>query len=110
MSKIARESIVKEKTASVDQFESSLTELETLIAKMEHGGLSLDESVHSFERGMALYETCKASLDQAQLKGVVGTICGDDTVFVAAAKPTEAQTLAEQLRALAGIQTPPSAT
>lgn len=68
MSKIVRESIVKEKTASVDQFESSLTELETLIAKMEHGGLSLDESVHSFERGVALYETCKAALDQAQLK------------------------------------------
>ena len=77
MSKIVRESIVQEKTvasaaspniASVDQFESSLTELETLISKMEHGGLSLDESVHSFERGLALYETCKASLDQAQLK------------------------------------------
>ena len=68
MSKLARESSAKEQTASVDQFESSLTELETLIGKMEHGGLSLDESVHSFERGMALYETCKASLDQAQLK------------------------------------------
>ena len=79
MSKIVRESIAQEKTTaavkaaqpnipSVDQFESSLTELETLIGKMEHGGLSLDESVHSFERGLALYESCKASLDQAQLK------------------------------------------
>ena len=73
MSKIVRESIVQEKTAvsnktGIDQFESSLTELETLIGKMEHGGLSLDENVHSFERGLALYETCKASLDQAQLK------------------------------------------
>ena len=68
MSKIVRESTAKEKTTTVDQFESSLTELETLIGKMEHGGLSLDESVHNFERGLALYETCKASLDQAQLK------------------------------------------
>jgi len=79
MSKIVRESIAQEKVApgklvkaeqvtSVDQFESSLTELEALIGKMEHGGLSLDQSVHSFERGLALYETCKASLDQAQLK------------------------------------------
>ncbi len=68
MSKIVRESTAKEKTTNVDQFESSLTELETLIGKMEHGGLSLDESVHNFERGLALYETCKASLDQAQLK------------------------------------------
>jgi exodeoxyribonuclease VII small subunit len=53
---------------TLDQFESSLSELETLIGKMEQGGLSLDESVNSFERGMALYESCKASLDQAQLK------------------------------------------
>jgi exodeoxyribonuclease VII small subunit len=74
MSKIARENIATEKatgpgiTPGVDQFESSLSELETLIGKMEHGGLTLDDSVHSFERGMALYETCKASLDQAQLK------------------------------------------
>ena len=79
MSKIVRESMPQEKTAAaaktakpdvarIDQFESSLTELETLIGKMEHGGLSLDQSVHSFERGLALYESCKASLDQAQLK------------------------------------------
>ena len=68
MSKIVRESSASAKAAGIDQFESSLTELEALIGKMEHGGLSLDESVHSFERGMALYETCKASLDQAQLK------------------------------------------
>lgn len=68
MSKIVRENAAKEKATNLDQFESSLTELETLIGKMEHGGLSLDESVHSFERGLALYETCKASLDQAQLK------------------------------------------
>jgi exodeoxyribonuclease VII small subunit len=54
--------------SGVDTFESCLTELESLIGKMEHGGLSLDESVHSFERGMALYETCKTSLEQAQLK------------------------------------------
>lgn len=68
MSKIVRENAAKEKATNLDQFESSLTELETLIGKMEHGGLSLDESVHSFERGLALYESCKASLDQAQLK------------------------------------------
>ncbi len=54
--------------SGVDTFETSLTELEALIGKMEHGGLSLDDSVHSFERGMALYETCKTSLEQAQLK------------------------------------------
>jgi exodeoxyribonuclease VII small subunit len=54
--------------ARVDQFENSLTELESLIGKMEQGDLSLDETVHNFERGMSLYDNCKAALDQAQLK------------------------------------------
>lgn len=57
-----------EPAANVDQFEASLNELESLIGKMEGGGLSLDESVRSFERGMTLYENCKTALDQAQLK------------------------------------------
>ncbi len=52
----------------VDQFESSLGELEGLISKMEQGDLSLDDTVKSFERGMSLYENCKQALDQAQLK------------------------------------------
>jgi exodeoxyribonuclease VII small subunit len=51
-----------------DQFEASLSELESLIGRMEQGGMSLDDSVKSFERGMALYESCKVQLDQAQLK------------------------------------------
>jgi exodeoxyribonuclease VII small subunit len=53
---------------AVDQFEASLSELETLIGQMESGSLSLDDSVKGFERGMALYESCKQALDQAQLK------------------------------------------
>jgi exodeoxyribonuclease VII small subunit len=52
----------------IDQFESSLGELESLIGKMEQGDLSLDDTVKSFERGMSLYENCKQALDQAQLK------------------------------------------
>jgi exodeoxyribonuclease VII small subunit len=55
-------------SSAVDQFELSLSELENLIGKMESGGLSLNESVHSFERGIELYEHCKQALDQAQLK------------------------------------------
>lgn len=50
------------------------------------------------------------ALDRAQLTGAVGTICGDDTVFVAASGPNEALALADQLRALAGMQIPPSPT
>ena len=50
------------------KFEQSLGELEGLIGKLEAGELSLDETVHSFSHGMALYETCKNALDQAQLR------------------------------------------
>jgi exodeoxyribonuclease VII small subunit len=61
----------KAKSAEADpaaKFEDSLGELEALIAKLEAGELSLDQSVQGFAHGMALYESCKASLDQAQLK------------------------------------------
>ncbi|HEX5959626.1 MAG TPA: exodeoxyribonuclease VII small subunit [Rhodanobacteraceae bacterium] len=52
----------------VAQFEQSLTELEALVAKMEGGELSLDESLRSFERGIALYRGCQSALEQAEAR------------------------------------------
>lgn len=49
-------------------FEKSLDELEQLVARMEHGDLSLDDSLASFERGIALYRTCQGALEQAELR------------------------------------------
>lgn len=49
----------------VAQFEQSLSELEALVTKLEAGDLSLDESLRSFERGIALYRGCQAALEQA---------------------------------------------
>ena len=43
------------KTPPVVDFEHSLDELEQLVARMEGGELSLDESLASFERGIGLY-------------------------------------------------------
>ena len=40
------------------------------------------------------------ALDQANLALVVGTICGDDTIFVACRKATDAQVFAGQLEAM----------
>jgi len=37
------------------------------------------------------------ALDEAELAGVVGTICGDDTIFVATPGPSEASQVAAQL-------------
>lgn len=53
---------------AVAQFEQSLNELEQLVAKMEDGELSLDESLGSFERGIALYRNCQAALEQAEAR------------------------------------------
>ena len=38
------------------------------MAKLEHGELTLDESLKTFERGVSLYRDCKTALDAAELK------------------------------------------
>lgn len=49
-------------------FESSLTELEALVEKLEQGDLSLDESLKCFERGVQLTRICQTALKQAEQK------------------------------------------
>lgn len=56
------------KTPPAADFEHSLDELEQLVAKMEGGELSLDESLASFERGIGLYRHCQQALEQAELR------------------------------------------
>jgi exodeoxyribonuclease VII small subunit len=46
-------------------FEKSLKELEALVAKMEQGNLSLEESLQHFERGIQLTRTCQQALKEA---------------------------------------------
>ena len=55
-------------TAPAADFEHSLDELEQLVAKMEGGELSLDDSLASFERGIGLYRHCQQALEQAELR------------------------------------------
>jgi exodeoxyribonuclease VII small subunit len=55
-------------TSPVTEFEKSLDELEQLVVRMEHGELSLDDSLQSFERGIALYRNCQSALDHAKLR------------------------------------------
>lgn len=54
--------------SQIDRFEQSLDELEQLVVRMEHGELSLDDSLQSFERGIALYRNCQNALEQAELR------------------------------------------
>jgi exodeoxyribonuclease VII small subunit len=52
----------------VADFEASLDQLEQLVEKMEHGDMSLEESLAAYERGVGLYRRCQAALEQAELR------------------------------------------
>jgi exodeoxyribonuclease VII small subunit len=47
-------------------FEEHLTQLETVVERLEKGDLTLDESVRLFEKGMKLSQACKTELEQAE--------------------------------------------
>ena len=49
-------------------FEQALQELEDVIARLEAGGATLDETMALFERGQKLVAQCGAALDQAELR------------------------------------------
>ncbi|HWP94333.1 MAG TPA: exodeoxyribonuclease VII small subunit [Gammaproteobacteria bacterium] len=49
-------------------FEAALAELETLVARMEKGDLSLEEALKQFERGIELTRACQHALKEAELK------------------------------------------
>jgi len=49
-------------------FEDALNELENLVDSMEKGELTLEESLHSFERGVQLTRACQQALKEAEQK------------------------------------------
>ena len=54
--------------SAVAEFEASLDALEQLVGKMEAGGMSLEDSLAAYERGVGLYRRCQAALEQAELR------------------------------------------
>jgi exodeoxyribonuclease VII small subunit len=46
--------------------ESALNDLEGIVTKLEEGGISLEESLVLFERGMSLVSLCQGKLDRAE--------------------------------------------
>jgi exodeoxyribonuclease VII small subunit len=47
-------------------FETSLAELEAIVAKLETGDLPLEESLDLFEKGIKLSRECRARLAKAE--------------------------------------------
>ena len=67
-------------------FEAALSELETIVEKLEGGDVALEESIKIYYRGAALKAHCMGKLKSAQLKveqivlnqdGEVGTVAAD---------------------------------
>ena len=54
------------KSSKSQSFESSLAELEKVVADMESGKLPLEESLAAYQRGMELLRVCRNRLDDAQ--------------------------------------------
>lgn len=51
-----------------NSFEKSLNQLEDIINKLENDGVSLDESIALFEKGVKLSNECRKTLEMAEQK------------------------------------------
>jgi exodeoxyribonuclease VII small subunit len=57
---------VADETVPSPSFEDALQELEAIVDRLERGDLSLEESLQSFERGVALTAVCQRALSDAE--------------------------------------------
>ena len=74
---------------TIKDFEAALTELDTIVKKLEDGDIPLEQSLQLFERGVQLSRFCHARLEEAerrieilnergQLKPAPATLTSDD--------------------------------
>jgi exodeoxyribonuclease VII small subunit len=59
---------MNKKAAALPSLEESLGEITGLIDKMEHGELTLEQSLNHFERGITLIKHCQKVLSDAEQK------------------------------------------
>lgn len=59
---------MSKETTQPFQFEKALEELSGLVEHMEQGNISLEESLQSFEKGIALTRHCQKALHDAEQK------------------------------------------
>ncbi len=52
----------------VPSFEGCLEELERVVKELESGDLPLERSLELFEKGMALSESCRKQLEEAETR------------------------------------------
>jgi exodeoxyribonuclease VII small subunit len=56
------------KAEQAPRFEDALKELEEVVARLEKGELSLEDSLRLYERGIGLARHCHAKLEEAEGK------------------------------------------
>ena len=54
------------KSQKVQGFEAAMAELEQVVADMESGNLSLEDSLAAYKRGAELLQLCRGRLEDAQ--------------------------------------------
>lgn len=72
----------KTKQNTATNFEESIHALETLVTALEAGDLSLEESLSTFEKGIALTKECQQQLTLAEQKISLLTGEGDTMTTV----------------------------
>lgn len=62
-------------------FEDAMQKLETIVSDLEHGELSLEQSLVSFEDGMKLAKVCQDQLNAAsgRVEKIMKDFSGDET-------------------------------
>ncbi|PYT20779.1 MAG: exodeoxyribonuclease VII small subunit [Acidobacteria bacterium] len=55
-------------TRPIESFEACLDQLEKVVKELESGELPLERSVELFEKGMALSDTCRKQLEDAETR------------------------------------------
>ncbi len=63
---------------AVKTFEESMKELEEVVAKLESGEVTLDESLKLFEKGIKLSSICQKKLDEAERRVKILTGSGSE--------------------------------
>jgi len=61
-------------------FETALGELETIVRSLENGQAPLEDSIASYERGIALKKHCETKLREAKEKIEKLTIANDGSI------------------------------
>lgn len=57
-------------------FESSMKELENIVAQMENGSLTLEDSIAAFQKGISIAGKCSKMLDDIEKKITILTETG----------------------------------